>query len=50
MKGKRYSKEDKICILREVDGSKRVGETSREKNISEQTFYRWKWTFGMMDI
>jgi transposase-like protein len=33
MKGKRYSTEDKIRILREADGG---------KNISEVTFHRWK--------
>jgi putative transposase len=50
MKGKRYTTEDKIRILREVDGGKSVGEDCLEKNIAEQTFYRWERTFGMMDI
>ena len=50
MKGKRYTTEDKIRILREVDGGKSVQEVCREKNIAEQTFYRWKRMFGMMDI
>jgi len=50
MKGKRYTTEDKIRILREVDGGKSVGDVCREKNIAEQTFYRWKRTFGMMDV
>jgi len=50
MIGKRYTTEDKIRILREVDGGKTVQEVCREKNIAEQTFYRWKRTFGMMDV
>lgn len=50
MKGKRYTTEDKIRILREVDGGKTVQEVCREKNIAEQTFYRWKRVYGMMDI
>ena len=50
MKGKRYTTEDQIRILREVDGGKTVQEVCREKNIAEQTFYRWKRVFGMMDI
>ena len=50
MKGKRYPTEDKIRILREVDGGKTVQEVCREKNIAEQTYYRWKRVFGMMDI
>jgi hypothetical protein len=36
MKGKRYTTEDKIRILREVDGGKSVGEVCREKNIAGQ--------------
>ena len=50
MKGKRYTTEDKIRILREVDGGKDVREVCQERNISEQTFYRWKRVFGMMDV
>lgn len=42
MKGKRYTTEDKIRILREVEGGKSVQEVCREKNIAEHTFYRWK--------
>lgn len=50
MKGKRYTTKDKIRILREVDGGKSVREVCQEKNIAEQTFYRWKRAFGMMDV
>ena len=50
MKGKRYRTEDKIRILREVDGGKTVQEVCRERNIAEQTYYRWKRVFGMMDV
>jgi transposase-like protein len=34
MKGKRYSTEDKIRMLREADGGRSVVELCREKNIS----------------
>jgi len=27
-----------------------VPEVCREKNIAEQTFYRWKRVFGMMEV
>ena len=50
MKGKRYTTEEKIRILREGDGGKAVGEVCRERNISEQTYYRWKRQFGMMEV
>ena len=50
MKGKRYTTEEKIRILREADSGRTIQEICREKNISEQTFYRWKRQFGMMEI
>jgi putative transposase len=50
MKGKRYTTEDKIRILREAEGGKSLQEVCRERNIAEQTFYRWKRIYGMMDL
>jgi len=50
MKGKRYTTEDRIRILREADGGKNIVELCREKNISEVTFHRWKKQFGQMDL
>lgn len=50
MKGKRHPTEDKIRILRAADGGRNIGEICQEKNISEQTFHRWKRQFGMMEI
>jgi putative transposase len=51
MKGKRYTTEDKIRILREADGGERsAAELCREANISEVTFHRWKKQFGHMDV
>jgi putative transposase len=51
MKGKRYTTEEKIRILREVDcGEKSVAELCREKNISEVSFHRWKRQFGHMEV
>jgi len=50
MKGKRYSTEEKVRILREVDGGKSIAEVCREKNISDVTFHRWRKQFGQMDL
>ena len=51
MKGKRYTTEDKIRILREADsGQQSIVEVCQEKNISEVTFHRWKKQFGQMDL
>ena len=51
MKGKRYTTEDKIRILRVADGGeKTVPELCREENISEVSFQRWKKQFGQLDV
>ena len=50
MKGKRYTTEDKIRILREADGGRSIVEVFKERNISEVTFHRWKKQFGQMDL
>ena len=51
MKGKRYSTEDKIRILREAQRvDKSIIEVCKERGISEQTFHRWKREFGMMKL
>lgn len=50
MKGKRYSTEDKIRILRKADRGQSIGEVIREANISEVTFHRWKKQFGQMEV
>jgi putative transposase len=50
MKGKKYSTEDKIRILRQGDSEQSIAEVCREHNISEVTFHRWKRQFGRMDL
>lgn len=47
MKGKRYTTEEKIRILREADrGEKSIQELCRQENVSEVTFHRGKKQFG----
>jgi putative transposase len=50
MKGKIYTTEDKIRILREVDAGKPVLEVCRDHNISEVSYHRWKKQLGQMDL
>ena len=51
MKGKRYTTEDKIRILREADrGEKNIQDLCREENISEVSFHRWKRQFGHLEV
>lgn len=51
MKGKRYTTEEKIRLLREADrGEKSIRDICQEQNVSEVTFHRWKKQFGHMEI
>ena len=49
-KGKRHTTEEKIRLLREVDGGRSVREVCQEKNISEATYHRWRKQFGLMEV
>ena len=51
MKGKSYTTEQKIRILREAESSdKTILDVCRERQISEQTFHRWKREMGMLEV
>lgn len=50
MKGKRYTTEEKIRILRQADRGQAIGEVCREHNLSEVSFHRWKRRFGQMEV
>jgi putative transposase len=50
MKGKRYSTEDKIRILRQADTAQSIVEVCREHNLSQVSFHRWKKQFGQMEV
>lgn len=50
MKGKRYSEEQVIRILKELDSGKAVKDVCREHGVSEQTVYRWRNKYGGMEV
>ena len=50
MKGKRRTTEEKIRILGQADGGRRILDVCTEHNISEPTFHRWKREFGLLDV
>ncbi len=50
MKGKRYSEEQIIRILREAECGKSVAQVCREHGVSEYSFYRWRKKFSGMDV
>ena len=50
MKGKRYTEEQIIGILKAHEAGAKVGDLVRKHGISEQSFYRWKSKYGGMEV
>ena len=50
MKGKRYSEEQIIRILRELDGGKALAEVCRQHGVSQQSVYRWRSKYADMGV
>ena len=47
---KRYSEEQIISILKEVDAGAPLAEVCRKHGVSTASFYKWKAKFGGMDV
>lgn len=50
MKGKRYSEEQIVRILREIEGGKPLGEVCRQHGVSAQSVYRWRSKYADMGV
>jgi putative transposase len=50
LKGKRYSEEQIIKILREAESGMSAAEVCRKHGVSEWSFYRWRQKYGGMNI
>ena len=48
MKKKRFSVEQITAVLKQAEAGMPVGELCRQIGISDQTFYRWKKSYGGM--
>lgn len=50
MRGKRFTEEQIIGILKESEAGAKPREVCRRHGISEQTFYRWRSKYGGMEV
>ena len=50
MRGKRYSEEEIINVLKQSDAGMPIAEVCRTNGISSVTFYKWKSKFGGMQV
>lgn len=50
MKGKRYSQEQKVYALKQVEAGTQVVAVCRQLGVSVATFYHWRQTLGTMGI
>ena len=49
-KGTRYTEEQILRILRELEGGASVGEVCRKYEVADATLYRWQSKYGGMDV
>ena len=49
-KKSRFTEEQIIRALREVDAGAKVDEVCRRLGVTQTTFYRWKSKFGGMEV
>jgi len=50
MKQKRFTEEQVIKALKEVDGGAEVRDVCRRLGVSEQSFYRWRRKYGGLEV
>ncbi len=50
MRKSRYSEEQIIRVLQQVESGQKVKDVIREHGISEQTYYRWKSKYWGMSV
>ena len=50
MPRRRHTEAQIIAILREADGELTVTEICRKHSITSNTFYRWKKSYGGMEV
>ncbi len=50
MKGKRFTEEQIIRVLKEAESGLQASDLCRQQGISEATYYRWKSKYGGLEV
>jgi putative transposase len=50
MRKSRYSEEQIIGVLREVEQGRKVADVCRDHGIAQDTYYRWRKKYGGMQV
>lgn len=50
MKKSRFTEEQILGILKQVDGGRTIADVCREQGISDATYHRWKGKYGGLEV
>ena len=50
MKKSRYTEEQIICVLKQMEAGRAVKDLARELGVSEATLYTWKSKYGGLEV